>query len=390
MRVCLFFILFTLIASISNASYIRGGLELGYKYDTNLYYSTDTPEAGSVGRLHPEVDMEYSTEKVFTYFDAEAEMLQTKSSNSETKSLHNETDANVGFGLGSRDQSWMSFNFNSFSRENPLFSATAADSPVFSGTHGHFQTGFGFWKKHHIKLSGDAFTENVNQENYRYLNSKTSRAALSYSYYFLPETLMFIELASGDKKFENGTEFYDLDNNDKRLKYDADITEVNFGIKGRLTKYTSIDFGFGYKDMKYKGGKSFAEPVFHVLFTDQISPKDSIMAGYMYASKDSTYTNWVLEQDMHIGYSRIMRDTFLFMMKLSYIYYSYSEPFRREDQRLVAKFRLDWVFRPKWTVITSLNADKLVSDAYDTNTSSSDRPASYDAAGLGIAIKRSF
>lgn len=379
-----------MLIGFSANAYVKGGIELGYKYDTNIYYSTENAESGSFAEIKPELDLGYNAKKSFGYVDLVAELSQNKSNNSDVSSNKTTSDANIGFGLGTRESSYFQINLNSSSKPNPLFSATSSASPIFSKTNGHLRTGFNFGKKSSLFIEADSGTEKVDLSNYKHLNATSSRAALIYSYFFLPETSLFIEIAQGNKTFKDGKLYFDVDADDKRLKYDSEIQEINLGVKGRLTKYTSIDFGFGYKDMEYKGGKSFAEPVFHVEFTDQISPKDSILAGYLYRSEDSTYSNWVLEQDMHIGYSRIMRDTFLFMMKLSYVYYSYSEPFRREDQRLMGKFRLDWVFRPKWTVVGVLNADLLVSDAFDSNELSTDRPASYDAASVGISIKRSF
>ena len=52
--------------------------------------------------------------------------------------------------------------------------------------------------------------------------------------------------------------------------------------------------------------------------------------------------------------------------------------------------QFDYVFSPGFAVVTKLNMDILVSDAYDLDSSADDKPASYQAGDFGIYLKSSF
>lgn len=374
-------------SDLLNALSFRSSIELGMKYNTNVFYSDDNLEAATASMVKPKIGFDHKSTRFYSKSDIHFEQLSISKYSEASES---EYDASLETGWGTSAAPKLALFAEAKSKANPLFSSTATKAPVMVSTKAGLKGGFSFGKKHAFSIDAFASNESLDQSNFEYLNNSMVDAGLKYSYKFLPETSFYTEIRGGQRTYDKGTTWIDIDSDDLRVKYDSDILQLLFGVEGRLTKYTSIDAGFGLRSMDYTADKDFKEPIFYVRFTDQISPKDSIIAGYLYEAKDSKYTNWVLEQDMYIGYSRILRDTFLFLMKLNYIYYSYSELNRREDQRLLAKFQLDYVFLPKWTFVSTLGFDLLVSDAYDTDTSSSDRAASYRATTIGLSVKRSF
>lgn len=380
--------LFLLVSLELGASVdFEANLEIGTGTHSNIFYSEKTAESASLNQFRADMDFDY--ESKYFYSDLKLDAQQNNFSDYE-KANHLENNAGFSVGAGRKELPWFEVFAETATDSNPLMSASSNEFLEFTELKMGVRTGFRFGEKSSLELTLSTTDSSVNSTEYRYLNHIIQNGRLVYSYQFLPETKIYLALESGDTKYKDGSVFIDADSSDGRVKYDHDLQMIMAGVQGRLTKYTKIDAGFGFKNMDYKKEKSFGEPIFYVDFTDQISPKDALLAGYLYRVKDSSFTNWVLEQDMSIGYSRILKDTFLFQMRLSYIYYSYSEPFRREDQRLLAKFRIDYVFAPRWSLVTRLNGDLLVSDAYDTDTTASDRSASFTATDLSLSIRRSF
>lgn len=232
--------------------------------------------------------------------------------------------------------------------------------------------------------------------NFNYLLANTKvYAAMSYHYWFLPQTRFYIGGKIGQVQYTNPlTTLGDLEA-DERATGSVNSTYLKgyLGISGKLTPYIKITAEFGGLINTYELSQSYQnEPEFTIKFEDQLSVKDIIVAGYNYTFKDSYFTNWQLSQEIHIGYSRIISDRMVFLMRLAYDYRSFSLPNRREDQRITTHLKLDFALASKWSLSTYFDGDLLVSDVFIGSgaTNISNKDASYEKLGLGLSLKRSF
>ncbi|MAF92057.1 MAG: hypothetical protein VX583_13080 [Bdellovibrionota bacterium] len=379
---------FSILCTNAMAAF-HGDVEAGVSSFNNPLYLDDPDTSSTAYQINPRLKYDLSSDIV--YADIELDAEYTNFSGVTGGDILN-SDLQLETGLGNGQTKYLGLFAKTSREKNLIDNELGVAPPVFNDTSTGIVSDFSISKKSSIYLHYEQSTTDVDLDDFAYLNSKKSLAYLGYRFRFLPETFFFLQAESFDGKFKDGliNENSSDDNVARRLKYDYTGTGIIAGVKGKLTKYTSIDASFGLKQIDYDDDNQFSEPVFSFVFTDQITPKDSLIAGYIYSVEDSSFTNWVLKQDMNIGYAKIINDTFLFLLKMSYIYYSYSEPQRREDQRLLAKMQFDYVFSPGFAVVTKLNMDILVSDAYDLDSSADDKPASYQAGDFGIYLKSSF
>ncbi len=212
-----------------------------------------------------------------------------------------------------------------------------------------------------------------------------------YKYFFLPETAFLFIVDAEQSTYASGLKFLNADPGTTRFLYDNTLYRAKFGIRGRLTEYTEVDLFFGYAMRSYEKGTSFNEPVFEVKFQEQITPQDILMAGYIYKTFDSFYTNYELNQHMYLGYSRVFGDRFVVSFRSDYIYTSYSRPNRREDQKLTGTLRTDISYKPNWIIQAGIVGDFLVSDIINqTSTTVLDPASSYQALQVFVGSKFAF
>ena len=374
---------------------LAASLEVGSVYQSNPLYLDSNKESATATEINPSLQWRIETKKAYADLDLQLQHYQLSAFPNANRTNH---QAELAFGLGNLKRRFLGLYMKSEAITNPLDNPVGAPVPPrFDEQGAGLVSELRLGKKIDLYLRAEATQSQVNVAALDYLAADRARAWLGLRYRFLPETYFYTELIGEEGKFAQGLDNQgNVDENIARqIKFDYETKGINFGIRGKLTKYTKVDASFGIRDIRYKDGNEFGEPVFSFVFEDQITPKDSLIAGYIYSVRDSSFSNWVLEQDMKIGYAKIINDRFLFLLKMSYIYYSYSEPQRREDQRLFANLQLDYVVFPGWTLVTKLNMDVLVSDAYDldpaqASASFGDLPASYEAADFGLYIKRSF
>jgi hypothetical protein len=224
-----------------------------------------------------------------------------------------------------------------------------------------------------------------------YGNNQKLGGSYEYQYYFLPETAFIAGFDVESSVYPDGLDNLNADPGVTTYLYDNMLMQARAGIRGRLTEFTNVDLMFGYANRSYKKGTSFDEPVFEVKLSEQITPQDILLAGYIYKIIDSFYTNYELNQHMYIGYSRVFGDRFIVFLRSDYIYSSYSRPNRREDQRLSGTIRVDLSYQPNWIIQAGINADFLISDTLNQTSATVIDPAtSYQALQIFVGSKLTF
>lgn len=214
-----------------------------------------------------------------------------------------------------------------------------------------------------VKLGAEiSFTqETQNQPEFNFQANQDMSVDFKHIYSFLPETSLVSRFLVGQKVYPNGL----INENSiaNRVKYSSQYFELGSGVIGRLTRSMKVNSYAGFLYRAYQKSVSFSEPVFRIEFEEERSPRDMILLGYDYRVEDSyTYSNYVLKQKMYIGFGRIFGDQLLALAQLSYNYFSYSNPTRREDQRLDGEFKLDYSFSSNFKAEGILRFRILTSD----------------------------
>ncbi|MCB0347475.1 MAG: hypothetical protein KDD37_01500 [Bdellovibrionales bacterium] len=250
------------------------------------------------------------------------------------------------------------------------------------------------YKKSKIRqhsVTGYSRQTNFSLDTLEYGNNVTVGGSYEYQYYFLPETAFLFIVDAESSTYANGLKFLNQDPGTTRYLYDNTLYRSKFGIKGRLTEFTELYLFFGYAMRTYEKDTSFNEPVFEVRFQEQITPQDILIAGYIYKTLDSFYTNYEINQHMFIGYSRVFGDRFIVSFRSDYIYTSFSLPNRREDQRLTGTLRADISYKPNWIIQAGIVGDFLASDTLNQTSSDVLDPAtSYQALQVFVGSKFAF
>lgn len=236
--------------------------------------------------------------------------------------------------------------------------------------------------------AGEAYSDKFQQ----YLDNSEFKGEGYYDYQFLPETTFFIGGMLGAKDYPNGKKNKLSILRPTEIKYSSQFIEGRMGVRGRLAEKTRVDASGAIQIRTYERDSGFSEPVFNLKVEEQFSPKDLLIAGYDYDINDSKWTNFVVDQTTYIGYARILGDQVLLLSRLNYTYSSYSKPYKREDQRLSGRFKIDYSISPKLLLSGLFELDVLNSDQFNAIASSQlpDKPVSYEAFRSGLTLTSTF
>lgn len=255
----------------------------------------------------------------------------------------------------------------------------------------------------HIKMEKITVPPPYAGFNPDYLTNNSLDGKIQYSNAFLPETVWFLRASGGATEYVNPT----LDDTLK-ARWSAKNNSLyglgEIGVVGRLTEKSTLDCASGFLARLYKGTNAFADPVsdsftapvFYLRFTEQITRRDQLIAGYNYVVKDSYWTDYSLDQEIYIGLARVVGDQILLLGRTAYTYRSFSLPQRRDDQRIAGAFTVNYSLSPTIKLTADVKVDLLASDAYDNGVSvasssaNPDRPASYRAGSFGLGIMADF
>lgn len=367
------------------AKWYEGKLELGSRFDSNPYYMNEEAEADFFYYAQPTLNFESG--KNFFYIRSNNNMEYVKYSSSETADRADYASENFISLFANRSHN-IHLLLDYELRNDPPVYKTAELTEI---TKLNYALEFNHkWNaKHSSKEYAGIQAEVFKDDVYEYLNSQKMKAGLEYSYAFLPQTMLDINLETTQNIYEKGLENLEEDSLASAYKYDSVLYLAKAAIRGQITEYSTINASFGYAVLNYEAGSSFAEPVFHVGFEEQISPNDVLSAGYEYMVDDSYFTNWELKQSIYLSYGNILSDQLLLLWRLNYIYKTYSNPNRREDQRFLASLRVEYSYAPSWNFILDLKSDILATDAYSLEDEI-DPASSYQSFQLGLAMVKNF
>jgi hypothetical protein len=250
-----------------------------------------------------------------------------------------------------------------------------------------------------------------------YLSNNTIEGSVQYNNNFLPETAWILRASGGQTLYPN-PQISMPNNTGAHPKEDSLYVSAETGFVGRLTEKSTVDFVAGYLVRMYTSkydiisivgndikGESFSGPVFHLHFTEQITRRDQLIAGYNYLVKDSYFTNYLIDQEIYIGLARVMGDQVLILTRIGYNYRSYFKPYRRDDERIAGGLVIKYSLSAQIKLTAEIKVDLLSSDGYFNGTSTSttspttpngvpytapDRPASYKAGSFGLGLVASF
>ncbi len=253
-----------------------------------------------------------------------------------------------------------------------------------------------------INVKARYHSEDYADAYHNYLNNQGFDASAFYDYQFLPETVFYIGGTGGALTFPSGTKNSKFKTDPPatdpglpfQLKYDSTYYSGRAGVRGRLAERTRVDASAAFLIRLYTVGSGFSEPVFNLKVEEQFGPKDLLLAGFDYDVKDSKFTNYVIDQTTYMGYARILGDQILLLTRMQYTYSSYSKPYKREDQRLAAAFRIDYSLSPSSKISGLLDVDILNSDSYLAENLISDGQidprASYQFFRTGLEFTQYF
>lgn len=235
---------------------------------------------------------------------------------------------------------------------------------------------------------GEAYSDKFHQ----YLDNTEIKGDGYYDYQFLPETVFFIGGMAGVNQYPLGRKNKNSTIRNTEIKNSSQFIEGRMGVKGRLAERTRVDASGAIQLRTYEYDSGFSEPVFSLKIEEQFSPKDLLIAGYDYEIKDSKWTNFVVDQTTFIGYARILGDQVLLLSRLNYTYSSFSKPYRREDQRLSGRFKIDYSFSPKILLSGLFDLDILNSDQTNALPQSQlpDKAISYESFKAGLELTAFF
>jgi hypothetical protein len=237
-------------------------------------------------------------------------------------------------------------------------------------------------------INGTYKMDTFADEERKYLNNYEVYSEVGYDYKFLPETSIYWAAGYGLQTYPEG--FYYGKTSPNR-KSDSSILAFMGGIRGRLSDKTKLDTKGGLLFRTYAKDSSFAEPVFNLRFEEQVTPRDHLSVGYNYEVEDSYFTNYMLIQEMFLGYGRILGDQVLLLTRLSYAYLSYSKPIRREDQKIITLFHLEYSINPNLRMITFVESEVLSSDSYNTELGTIRDPSvNYEYVKTGVSFSYLF
>jgi hypothetical protein len=249
------------------------------------------------------------------------------------------------------------------------------------------------------RYSSEQFSNpNVTGPLSTYLSNNTIDGLAQYNNAFLPETLWFLRTTGGMTQYTTGAFEPNINNVSAEQKNNNFFGMAETGFLGRLTEKSSIDCAVGFHFRSYENsGSGFAQPVFYLRFTEQVTRRDQLIAGYNYIVQNAYWSDYLLDQEIYIGLARVMGDQVLFLSRLGYNYRSYSLPTRRDDERIATAFSLRYSLNSQIKLTADLKVDLLSSDAYNNQNSGAvnlngtqvyapDRPASYKSGTFGIGI----
>ncbi|MDZ4678047.1 MAG: hypothetical protein SGI74_11140 [Oligoflexia bacterium] len=257
--------------------------------------------------------------------------------------------------------------------------------------------------KKSVEIKTRYSAENFNNPNLTgplssYLSNNTIDGVVQYNNAFLPETIWFMRASGGMTQYTTGAFELDPNNISAEPKNNNFFGTTETGFLGRLTERSSVDCAVGFHFRSYQtSGSGFASPLFYLRFTEQVTRRDQMIAGYNYIVNNAYWSDYVLDQEIYIGLARVMGDQVLLLSRLSYLYKSYSLPVRRDDERIATAFSLRYSINSQIKLTADVKVDLLSSDVYNNQNSgrtnlngvrvyAPDRPASYKNGTLGLGI----
>lgn len=376
-------IFFVALPSVATPSFYS---EIGLNtfYESNVFYREADPKGDLLIKISPNVDWATGTKK--TEFRAEADLSYTKFLK---YGIQDYFDANGRFELdlnryGSNE--WQIFALTN--RISEPANQELGSRLDYLELGGGAKTKIDISKLSRLEFEGSYILQTGFDNTHLYLGNAQIMGGGIYRYQFLPETSVFAGIEGGVIQYPNGLVNANDPTIDERIKYGSTRAYLKFGMQGRLAENTRIDGEFGFLIHTFQASSGFSEPIFNVEIEEQFGPRDILTAGYDYEVKDSKFTNYVLNQRTHLGYGRILGDQILFLTRLSYTYSTYSKPFRREDQRLAARFQVEYSLENNWRLRSELEIDILNSDAYNINNLATDLDpvVSYDQFRFGVTL----
>lgn len=385
---------------VEEGSDLDGSLSLETRYDYNVYYDLNNPVSDTVVALRPKVWGQ--TKPSSFYLKGEVAGLYE---NFLSQNIQNHFDYSGRVTAKAFEGRPFSIllggGYKTFSDPSPDSTYGRLPRTVIDGkleTKIKRDSGSSIDLKAYFEMEDFVNTKFTNST---YLSNTTAGGSIQYNDAFLPETYWFLRGGGGFRSFPNGEP--DFTPKDFLIaKNNSFYGLAEAGIVGRLTEKSVIDCATGWLVRAYDAvedeGENFSGPVFYFRFTEQITRKDQLAAGYNYVVKDSYLTNFYLDQEVYLGLARVIGDQVLLMGRVNYSYRNYSLPIRRDDQRIFGTISARYSLTPSIKITARMTFDFLNSDSYDNSIESStsivptnpDRQASYRAGSFGLGIMAAF
>lgn len=240
--------------------------------------------------------------------------------------------------------------------------------------------------------------------NKNYLSHYDGDVIGKYDIKFLPETSWFLRMSGGFRQYKNpylssGDASTFIGNDpfgEVSIKTRSGYFLGEVGLNGRLTDKTSVDFAAGYLSRIYPFWDDFVAPVFYMHFTEQVTRRDQLLAGYNYVVEDAYSGNYFLNQEIYVGIAKVIGDQLVALSKITYEYKNYSTPVSRNDQRITGGLTVKYSVRSDFKLMGDFRLDLLDSDGFyapfgsGTAARTGDQPVSYKAGSISVGIIKTF
>lgn len=402
----------TISADFPEKSQFKTDVAVGSRYVYNVFYDFLRAVNDAVLTVKPEI--RGNTKPSGLFVDAGASGLYEKYlKNSIQDHFDYEGFSDIYINEGGPQSFIVSGRYKSFSDLAPSenyarIERSAIDGNLRAKIKGQRGNSFDISAHYNMDLFNNKQFAGTGQADPKFLSNNTIEGTVQYNNNFLPETAWILRASGGKTTYPNPA--ISMTNNSLALgKNGSFYAMAETGFVGRLTDKSTIDFASGFLVRNYEEttapSQSFSGPVFYLRFTEQITRRDQLMAGYNYVVKESYWSNYVLDQEIYIGLARVMGDQVLLLTRIGYSYRSYSLPLRRDDERIGAGFMIKYSLSPTIKLTADLKVDLLSSDAFFNGTTTEttpptnpngtliafpDRPASYKAGSFGLGVVASF
>ncbi|MEC9283929.1 MAG: hypothetical protein VX642_14540, partial [Bdellovibrionota bacterium] len=235
-----YFVLFALLLNASESfAEFRGEVEAGISSFNNPLYLDDPDKTATGFQVKP--NFKYDPSGNIVYADIELDAEYTNFSGVTGGDILN-GDFRLESGLGNGKTKYLGVFSVTSKDKNLIDNELGLAPPVFSENTSGLVSDFSITDKSSIYVHYEQSTTDVDLDDFIYLNAKKSLGFLGYRFRFLPETFFYVQGESFSGEFANGL-IYENDSDDniaRRLKYNYTGTGATAGVKGKLTKYTSI------------------------------------------------------------------------------------------------------------------------------------------------------